>query len=438
MNHESKVVWSEGMFLRPQHFQQQERYLESRVHQCLTASTGFLWGFGALEIDAAALARGTVMVRLASGVLRDGTPFALGSALSRPLAFDFPPTARDAKVCLVLPPPQEGAANVIYDEDAASGARFRVATHEAGDDNEQGAAAAEIQVCEPRFRLMLEASIPAGGIALGMVKVIERQPNDALRLSEEYIPPTLRCKGLGILSNFTQELTNLLGQRGEALSRRLSEGGRGGVSEVGDFLLLTLINRWQSLVAHLGQIEVLHPERLYSHLLCLAGELSSFSAERRRTLSATGYIHDDLWGTFQPLMADLRRALALVLDQTVIRIALQEHKYGIRLAIVSDRSLLKQASFVLAVQANLPAEQIQAQFPAQVKIGPVEKIRDLVNLQLPGVGLRLLPVAPRELPYNAGYNYFEIDTRHELWRDIEKSSNVALHVAGNFPGLALE
>ena len=29
----SKVVWSEGMFLRPQHFQQQDRYLEALVRQ---------------------------------------------------------------------------------------------------------------------------------------------------------------------------------------------------------------------------------------------------------------------------------------------------------------------------------------------------------------------------------------------------------------------
>ncbi|WP_447531943.1 hypothetical protein, partial [Pseudomonas aeruginosa] len=28
MSLDSKVVWSEGMFLNPQHFQQQDRYIE--------------------------------------------------------------------------------------------------------------------------------------------------------------------------------------------------------------------------------------------------------------------------------------------------------------------------------------------------------------------------------------------------------------------------
>lgn len=137
-------------------------------------------------------------------------------------------------------------------------------------------------------------------------------------------------------------------------------------------------------------------------------------------------------------MIDLRQALALVLEQTAIRIDLEERKYGIRMAMVLDKQLLKSASFILAAHSSLPPDRLQAQFPTQVKIGPVEKIRDLVNLHLPGVRLKPLPVAPRELPYHAGYQYFELDANHELWRDLERSAGVAIHVAGDFPQLELE
>nr|MBP7660224.1 type VI secretion system baseplate subunit TssK [Burkholderiaceae bacterium] len=77
-------------------------------------------------------------------------------------------------------------------------------------------------------------------------------------------------------------------------------------------------------------------------------------------------------------------------------------------------------------------------FPTQVKIGPVEKIRDLVNLQLPGVSLRSLPVAPREIRYHAGFNYFELDTSHELWRQLAQSGGLALHLSGEFPAIEFE
>ena len=437
MSYINKVVWSEGMFLRPQHFQQQERYIESYAQRCVTSFAGFYWGFSELEIDPNALKRGTIVVKQASGLMPDGTPFDINEDKVQSLAFTFPPNTRDAKVCLALPPAREGTESVIYDEKETSAARFKAVTLGAGDGNEFGAEEADIQVGRPRFQLKLETEVPPGWTAMGMLKVAERQANNELRIDCEYIPPTLHCGSQEILSGFVHEISALLGQRGEALAGRLSGGGRGGVSEVGDFMLLMCINRWSPFMAHLETIELLHPERFYASLICLGGELSAFSATRCPP-KYPQYVHDDLKKTFSDLMVDLRKALAIVLDQTVIPIALEARQFGIKIAMIPDRSLLNQASFVLAMNANMSPEKIQTQFPAQTKIGPVEKIRDLINLQLPGVTLRPLPVAPRELPYHAGFSYFEIDTRHDLWQEMEKSKAMALHIAGEFPGLALE
>ncbi len=109
-----------------------------------------------------------------------------------------------------------------------------------------------------------------------------------------------------------------------------------------------------------------------------------------------------------------------------------------RVALISDVELQRNATFVLAVQSNMPGEALRARFPTQVKIGPVERIRDLVNLQLPGVTLTPMPVAPRQIPYHAGANYFELETRgSDLWRQLEQSGGLAMHIAGEFPGLDL-
>ena len=96
----------------------------------------------------------------------------------------------------------------------------------------------------------------------------------------------------------------------------------------------------------------------------------------------------------------------MVLEQTAIPIELQDRSYGVRVAIIADIELQRNASFVLAVAAQLPGEALRARFPTQVKIGPVERIRDLVNLQLPGMTMRPLPVAPRQIPYHAGLQLF--------------------------------
>ena len=71
-------------------------------------------------------------------------------------------------------------------------------------------------------------------------------------------------------------------------------------------------------------------------------------------------------------------------------------------------------------------------------MGPVEKIRDLVNLHLPGIPLRTLPVAPREIPYHTGFTYFEVDTSHEMWRQLNNSGGLAMHISGEFQNLQME
>jgi len=127
------------------------------------------------------------------------------------------------------------------------------------------------------------------------------------------------------------------------------------------------------------------------------------------------------------------------MEQTAISIELQDRKYGIRVAIVPDVELQRTAQFVLAVACQMPGDALRARFPTQVKIGTVERIRDLVNLQLPGVPLRPLPVAPRQIPYHAGYNYFELETRNDpMWKQLENSGGLAMHIAGDFPELELE
>lgn len=121
-----------------------------------------------------------------------------------------------------------------------------------------------------------------------------------------------------------------------------------------------------------------------------------------------------------------------------IAIELQDRKYGVRAVVVPDATLLQNASFMIAVNAQMPSKVLHSRFPAQVKLGPVERLRDLVNLALLDIALRALSVAPRQIPYHAGFTYFEMDRGGDLWRALEQSGGMVMHIAGDFPGLELE
>jgi type VI secretion system protein ImpJ len=203
-------------------------------------------------------------------------------------------------------------------------------------------------------------------------------------------------------------------------------------------MMLQLINRLEPLATHLSQMQGLHPVKLFSEVVQMVGELSTFVNNNKRPPVFPPYLHDNLQTTFMPAMSALRQCLTMVYEQTAISLALVEKKYGIRVAQIPDRTLLNTAVFVLAVRADVPENTLRTHFPAQVKIGPVERIRQLVNAAMPGIPLKVLPVAPRQIPYHAGFTYFELERNNNFWKELSQSGGFALHVGGDFPGLELE
>lgn len=437
MTWNNKVIWSEGLFLQPQHFQQHDRYTEHQTDSRVRAISGYGWGFTDLELDEAQLSIGKIALLSAHGVFPDGTPFSIPADTPAPIPLDFPADVRDQKVFIGVALRRPGA-RVTDAEVADPHSRVIADQSNVTDENSNGERDALVQTGAIRVRFLLEREVTDAFACLGTVRVIERKADNQLTLDRSYIPPTLDSVAQPTLSTWIRELQGLLYQRGQALASRLSQPGKGGVSEVADFLLLQTVNRFDPVFQHLSNCQRVHPARFYETGLSLAGDLSTFRDERR-PVNFGVYRHDDLAATFKPLIDDLRRSLSMVLEQKAIPIDLQLRNHGVRVAVIPDVNLQRTATFVLAVNAQVASEVLRVRFPTQLKIGPVERIRNLVNLQLPGVTIRALPVAPRQLPFHAGFSYFELETRNnEMWQELEKSGGLAMHLAGEFPGLELE
>ncbi|RCL24143.1 type VI secretion system baseplate subunit TssK [Pseudomonas sp. AFG_SD02_1510_Pfu_092] len=437
MSWNNRVVWSEGMFITTQHFQQHDRYLEHLVDARSRPLSAAAWGFSELLLDQGLLAQGKVAIISARGLLPDGTPFDIPRDDLPPAPLEVPDALRDGVVHLGLPLKRAGARDTVDEGEASAGARYISRVSEVRDDNAPFENRAALALGSRALRLLLSEDGLSDYAALGMLRIREKRADRALVVDDSYIPPLLDVAASQQLSGFCGELLGLLHQRGEALAGRVVASANGGASEIADFMLLQLVNRAQPLVEHLNQLSPLHPERLYSELVALAGEFATFTRDGRRPHSFPVYQHDDLAATFAPVMNALREALSTLIDSKAVAIPIVEKAYGIHVGMLADRSLLDSASFILVVRADVPSETLRSRFGQQSKIGSVEHIRDLVNLQLPGIGLLPLPVAPRQIPFHAGATYFELDRGSEHWKQLQHSGGFAFYVAGEFPGLSL-
>jgi type VI secretion system protein ImpJ len=438
MSENSRTVWSEGMFLRPQHFQQHDRYIETLVRERAGGLMPYDFGIKKLKIDQRQLSLGKFALAECSGIFPDGTPFNLPEDDDLPLPIDIPIDVQNSIIYLSLPSQRPGAVEVDTDENPGNLARYHAAEQEVRDANVATNTTSPVMIGKLHTRLLLEKQERAGYVCIGVARVIESRIDKNVLIDEYFIPPAVDCNSVVQLKSYIKEIFGLLHTRGEALGGRASEAGRGGVAEISDYMLLQLVNRIEPLFEHLQNIPCLHPESLYRILVQLAGELSTFCKANKRPISFAAYIHDDLQKTFKVVMDELRTLLSSVLEQNAIFIPLTPPKYGIRGAKLPDPNLVKDAVFVLAVNAEVSIEQLRSGFPTQVKIGPVEQINLLIRNALPGITVHALPVAPRQIPYHAGFAYFELNKQSELWKQMLQSGGFAIHIAGEFPGLELE
>jgi len=438
---ERKIAWLESQYLFPHHFQQQDRYVESLVAERSATMFPYGWGFTALDVDATSLADGEIAVTRAQGVMPDGTPFDLPAADPLPRPARIPANARDTTLYLVLPKYTPGVRHLDTGGDVSGEGipRYRLQARDVYDYAVANGPSESVETAALNCALMLGSEQLAGYSSLPLARIREVTREGAVVLDPAFIPTVLHVGADERLVAHLGEVLGLLHQRGEALAMRFNETGKaGGTSAIADFLMLQLINRYEPRLRHLDRLSLLHPEVLYRELLGLMGELATFTTREKRPSGLTGYRHDDLQSCFAELGDRLAAELSAVLEETAIPLPVEERRYGIRVARVPDRNLLKQARFVLAVKADATTEELREQVPRLIKAGTVESIRDLVNNQLPGIQLEGLPVAPREIRYHAGCVYFELDRASDQWRLLDESGGFAFHVSGNLANLVVE
>ncbi len=433
---ESKPLWIEGMFMRPQHLQQHDRYLEAYVEARSGELRPHSWGVAALEIDSQALGLGKLAVSRVRAVMPDGTPVEIPSHGHSVSPRDIPTRFANGRVYLAVPVRSSDGPEIDPEGDGRIVPRYLAVDRSLRNSTERTSSEIDVRVGVPNLRLLLEGEPADDLVLLPIARVRERAADGGVTLDDEFLPPALDCGAHPGFGRFIGEVTGLLRRRGEALATMVDPARADGVSTLMDFLLLQLVNRFEPLFEHLSKIRPLHPDQVYGAALQLAGELSTFEGSRRPP-AFPAYVHDDLATCFGPVLQHIRQALSIVTERTAVQLPVEARKYGVYISLIADRALLN-GRFVLAVRANVDSADILRSFPSQVKIGPVEEIRNLVNLQLPGIGLRALPVAPREIPYHSDTAYFELDKRSDLWSKLSAAASFAFHVAGEFPGIRLE
>jgi type VI secretion system protein ImpJ len=441
--HLSRVVWSEGMYLAPHHFQVQGLYFEDSIHFAISALCYEPYGFVGCGLDAEALRNGTLSLLHARGILPDGTPFQMPESDPLPPARNisglFPPTRDKIAVLLAIPERKPGGANCAQSEDETRSLRYRAEAQTVPDET-TGRDEKPVQVGRKNFMLLLESEAREDILGMPVARIM-RDGTGHFVFDPEFIPPSTTIAASDRLMHILKRLVEILEDKSASLSAGSAAAARTwaeySTRDVAQFWLLHTVNSALAPLREMYTNRHVHPEQLFVQMLRMAGALCTFAMDAHpRELPL--YSHLDLAGCFGALDHYIRTHLETVVPTNVISIPLQKAANYFYEGEVTDQRCLDSARWVFSIRSATGEVEVISKTPQLVKICSKLFVPKLVERALPGMAMTHLPTPPSAISAQVDAQYFSINRSGPCWEHIVQTRQVGVYVPGELPDPELQ
>jgi type VI secretion system protein ImpJ len=438
----TRPLWTKGIFMTPQHFQQQalwDRFSDERIARIISSDP---WGVSGVAFDRQALSINRLQLTELAVRLPDGTCIDSETAdpLPSPRDLGTIPSQVDAVVALIgLPLMDAQGGNCIEEgQKPARPRRFvREYLHVAdlhGDGKE------EISVERHALALLFDFEQHTDYVTCPVGRFV-RNAQGRFEIDTAFVPPCLMLSASEQLTGRMNRLLEILAAKSASLAVRRKERSDQiadyAVADVSLFWLLHSVNSTWPDLARLCQAPDQHPERLYGVLARLAGSLLTFSTtESLQAIPA--YAHYAQGRVFAELESLIRTLLDTVIPSSVVPIALERIRPTTWSGRIHDERLVANTDYYLSVHANLPAHELLAQLPRLCKIGAPDEVQQIVNSALPGIPLQAMARLPAAIPVRIENQYFALDGTHPAFRRMVAARACQIYVPASIPDVSLE
>jgi type VI secretion system protein ImpJ len=433
-----RVVWSEGMFLSPQHLQQLDAYHEELLQTRMVTIGPYHWGVVSADLSREALGAGQVQLERFFGILPDGllVRFDRGepeAPLARPVDEHMGPGVRSLEVYLGVPKERADAT-----PGASGNTRYRPAQRPVADmfpANPTSTTSVRNVTFAQRSVQLLFGTEPREDFECIKVAELARDNMGALQPDPSYVPPCLRLDASPYLLDGLRKLLGQMAAKQRILAdtrrQRDASSGEFTSADLTRFLQLRALDGALPLLNHLVDAAEAHPHFAYLGLLQIAGELMAFDAQAD-PLALPKFQFTALGPTFGALFESLNRLLAAVAVDQCINLPLEMRPGGLYVAKLEDDRLARCSQFILTVKSDLSEQQVIDQLPRLSKIASFSEIHRIVQAAAPGVPLQPTFRPPPEVPVRPGVVYFSLTTTDNYWKNAVRDRAVALYLPQPF------
>ncbi|MEK8085505.1 type VI secretion system baseplate subunit TssK [Aquabacterium sp. A3] len=442
----SKILWGEGLFLRPQHFQQQDAYHEARLAQMRSALHPYAWGVRHVKIDTDALHNGVLRLTELQMVTPDGDLF------NAPFEDELPPPVALNTLDEMPGHPGMWVFHVAMAPLRAQGSNMSASASEADTamryyrapaqtpDMFTDAVTAEVMVLRKSARLMPEQAPRSHLVSMPLLRV-KKTATGGHELDGRFVPPCVSIQASPALVLHLRRLMDVLQAKVEALYGLHREPSKNVIEfrsgDVASFWLLHTASTAFAGLSHLLKHQALHPERLFQRLLELAGALLTFS-KNHQLADLPSYDHQQPGPCFQRLDQIIRDLLETVISTRYFSIVLQESVPSFHQGRLDSEQVQAHTQLYLGVSAALSPSELVETVPLRFKVGAPDDVEKLVLSAMPGVKLVHAPQVPAAVPVKPGSFYFTLEAKGPLYERMLQAQAITLYAPSGMPDLRLE
>lgn len=430
----SHVVWTEGMYLSPLHFQTQTRHQEDTLAFLISNLWNQPWGLSYLELDTEAVRNGSVQLLRAAGILPDGIAFDFPASDAFPpprsLGDLFLPT--DASLTLYLAvPKREGSGQVLDLEQPGVTFRYSAVMRTVSDET-NGMDVRELAFGQKNFRVVAESEITPNLVTLPLARAV-RDGRGHFYFDPDFIPPCLQIGASEALMALLRRLLEGIGEKISTLtatSRRTTrfEAGTSAL-DVSNYWFLHALSTAAPVIQHLFRTQGSRPEQVYIELSRLAGSLCTFAAQSN-VMDLPAYDHLHPGDSFYALDRHIRRHMDIVLPTNYVTLGFAPGEPYFYEADVTDERCLRRSRWVLGIRSGLGEADLIRSTQRLVKVCSARFVPELVRRALPGLTLNHLPVPPSAIRAEADKQYFSLELSGPCWDHIQQTRRVGVYVPG--------
>jgi type VI secretion system protein ImpJ len=428
-----KPMWSEGIYVTPQHFQALDEYLERDAARRSDMLHRNAFGVAELEIDESRLPNGVFTIQRLRAIMPDGLPIEIGpggtmqEATVSLASSAFAGGSRVAEVYLCVPN-DEGRGQENYAATPESpGARWVRESRSLADAFGKADNSA-VDLLRPNAKLMVGSADRTNHFELKLAEV-ERAEDGVPVIRERYLPAMLRITASRMLNGRVERLVAKLHAKRDALASRLPPAASGVSAfnslELVSFWYIQTLNRALAQLTHLVRVQA-HPERLYLSLAELVYSLATLD-ESRRPREIRQYDHLALTDTLLPLFEYAETLLATTMTSAAKPIALKPRRQGLYETDIIDGGLLNHADLYLVVTQATPGGAPTAQLPTYFRVTSRPNIEQIQTLGTTALPLRVLQAPPPGLSIPHGKTCLILEKTGPHWRNILSSGAIGFH-----------